>query len=171
MALRRGSHWGGRPAEAGVGGLQREQRGLHVAGELELLGGDGTACSTSASTRSSRVRENSWYIASRATCWPWDSAGGRRGRRPCPAGPGGFPGPAGRGRGLLGDRVAVGEAAGQFFLEVGQAAAGFDPLPAEQGQRDGGDDGGRTTPGGRGAAAGRGLDGREAGISLLMGGV
>jgi hypothetical protein len=28
-------------AEAGVGGLQREQRGVHVAGELELLGGDG----------------------------------------------------------------------------------------------------------------------------------
>ena len=123
-----------------------------------------TACSTSASTRSSRLREKAWYmvrgrpadpgirdsLASRAPTWPWEVLQV-------------FLGLPGEGARLLGGGVAVGEAAGQVFLEVGEAAAGFGPPPAQQGQRHGGDDDGRTTPGGRGGHRAGGLDGREAG--------
>ena len=152
-------------AEAGVGGLQREQRGVHVAGELELLGGDGDGLFD---LGQHPVVPAAGELLVHGLEGDLLALGfgqlGVEGADLALEVLEVFLGLPGEGAGLFGGGVTVGEAAGQVFLEVGQAAAGLDPLPAQQGQRHGGDDDGRTTPGRRARLhrAG-GLDGREAG--------
>jgi hypothetical protein len=107
-----------------------------------------TACSTSASTRSSRVLDSSWYMASRATAWLCVSArlrfqhadlGLQRGHRVLALARQGAP--------LLGHRVAVGEPLGEFLLQAGNLHAGVDPLREDHHQGDRDHAQGRAAPG------------------------
>ena len=154
-------------AEAGVGGLQREQRSLHAAGQLELLGGDQHGLFDFGQQAVVRAGELVVHGLEGDLLTPGIRRSGIRGRRSWSGCPAGFPGPVWPGRGFRWRRCRSWWRRRQFFPHVGKGGCGFRPTASPEAKRNGGNDRGRRH---EGAGAGRtGVGGREAGVFAAHG--